>query len=336
VAVARSLIQKTPSCFAFSASSSSASPNNAASGMSGTESPAGAISSSPNTFPVFPVEYWDKRHELSSLLPDSYDHFKLIHVVRHAQGTHNVNKNYRDEINLDARLTELGRTQCEKLAQQESHLSVDLVVTSPLTRCVQTALYSFPQHVIASSSSSRNVPFVAHESLRETVNFKCDQRRTISEIASEFGEMVDFSVCHVDEDYIWKDYEARLGSDYDDHRESAELHVVAERGRRFFQWLQGRPEQRVVVCTHSAFLRCLKSWGHPGGVPMQVTQSLTDPQLLQDKDVMHKLHPPVVQYHRRGDSDEHEKFERWMRSDYENAEMRSFVVAFPSTTRTPA
>lgn len=258
------------------------------------------------------------------------DHVKVLHIVRHAQGTHNVNKNYRDEINLDARLTELGRQQCEQLAQRVTDLPIDLIVTSPLTRCVQTALYSFPHAVAMGKSTSGNpIPFVAHESIRETVNFKCDQRRAISEIASEFGDAVDFSICDIDEDYIWNEYETRLGPNYDDHRESAELHVVAQRGRQFFQWLQGRPEQNVVVCTHSAFLRCLKSWGHPGGVPMQVPQRLTDAQQKHEMEEWDKLHPPVLHY-RRGD-EKHDSFEQWMRSDYENAEMRSFVIAFPSS-----
>ena len=48
---------------------------------------------------------------------------------------------------------------------------VQLVITSPLTRTVQTALMSFP-----TLSDRPDVPFLANESLRETVNFCCDAR----------------------------------------------------------------------------------------------------------------------------------------------------------------
>lgn len=198
--------------------------------------------STTTTFPVFPIEYWERRQELLSSSGGAYDQVKVLHVVRHAQGVHNINKNYRDEIFLDARLTELGRQQSEKLAQKVLNLSIDLIVTSPMTRCIQTLMYSFPhvlgqRRLLLSSSSAMSIPFIAHEALREAVNFKCDQRRPISELEAEFGDRLDFSVCPNDEDFIWNEYETRYGRNYQDHRESAELHLLAERGRQFLYWL---------------------------------------------------------------------------------------------------
>jgi len=89
----------------------------------------------------------------------TYARAKVVHFVRHAQGTHNVNCEYRDLLHLDARLTEKGRDQCRALADRilstaassseggESRDAAlrsllhgaDLVVASPLTRCLQTA-----------------------------------------------------------------------------------------------------------------------------------------------------------------------------------------------------
>merc|ERR1711923_465478 len=83
---------------------------------------------------------------------------KVIHMVRHGEGTHNVKGTvnvehfYRDPSNFDARLTEKGQKQCARLAQYvKSELpqlvnDVDdiAVITSPLTRCIETALRSFP------------------------------------------------------------------------------------------------------------------------------------------------------------------------------------------------
>ena len=41
---------------------------------------------------------------------------RILHVVRHAQGTHNVDQKYRDPRNHDARLTGFGAQQCEALS----------------------------------------------------------------------------------------------------------------------------------------------------------------------------------------------------------------------------
>jgi len=116
---------------------------------------------------------------------------RILHFVRHAQGTHNVDQQYREARHHDARLTGFGEQQCEILARTpaaiEAQTSASLVVTSPLTRCVQTALLSFPD--IAKRS---DVPCVALECIRETCNFACDGRRERSSIAKDFPG-VDFT-----------------------------------------------------------------------------------------------------------------------------------------------
>lgn len=95
------------------------------------------------------------------------------------------------------------------------------VVTSPLTRCVQTALGSFPT---LAARSPLEVPFVAHESVRETVNFPCDAHRPLSTLAAEFPR-VDFSGCAQSggHDRIWALYDAAVPEGYDGPRESADL-----------------------------------------------------------------------------------------------------------------
>lgn len=72
---------------------------------------------------------------------------------------------------LDAVLTPFGLEQCGALAKLTAGLAgVELLVTSPLRRCVQTALHGFQPHI------DRGVPLIALESVRETVNFTCDRR----------------------------------------------------------------------------------------------------------------------------------------------------------------
>ena len=251
---------------------------------------------------VVDIYPYSLRDEIASQFPTSH---KIVHIVRHAEGTHNVNEDYRSERQLDARLTEKGVQQCEELAKQRWNRSHDtannLVITSTMTRCVQTALLSFPSIKT----------FIAHESLRETVNFVCDKRRSVTEIAKDYP-MVDFTAVMDDEDPIWRAYEERLGNAWEHPRESADLVNVAARGRTFFRFLQDScPAKEVIVCTHSAFLRCILNWGY--GVPMK------PPQTLGGEDEPH----PVVRY--CGDKD----WEEQMRASYENCELRSMVVVFP-------
>lgn len=252
------------------------------------------------TVDVYPLSH---KHKLNG-------HVKTIHIVRHAQGTHNVKKEYKDIQHLDARLTDYGKEQCHSLSKTSSTLvSKDaVVVSSPLTRCVQTSLHSFP-HL---------EKFMAHECIRETVNYACDRRRHISEIQQDHPQ-VDFS--HIDnhEDEIWKYYDALLGKEYDGTRESAHLYKVAERGRRFFaEWLRELEEEEIVVCSHEAFLRCILNWGQEGGVPLMPEQHLDDRG--------HEAEDVALFRYCGVDSD----FEKEMRTGFENCELRSFLIRFPS------
>lgn len=227
---------------------------------------------------------------------------------------------YRHPKNHDARLTAFGEQQCDALATSSADLvaGAQLVITSPLTRCVQTALLSFPA---LAAADPKAVPFLAHESVRETVNFPCDAHRPLSLVAAEFPR-VDFSHCPTEHDRIWNAYAGALPEDHDGHRESANLASVADRGREFFEWLGERGETTVVVSSHSAFLRCLFSWGHEGGVRAAPDQSLRGVcggrygTQWEDADVT------VVDY---GDD---EVFEAFMRDDWENCELRTFLVAY--------
>ena len=73
-------------------------------------------------------------------------------------------------------------------------LQVDVVLVSPLTRAVETALLMFP------SDPAPTVPIVAVEWCREAHGgHPCDQRRPISVISKEFPQ-VNFSQVATDDD----------------------------------------------------------------------------------------------------------------------------------------
>ena len=243
---------------------------------------------------------------------------KLITFVRHAEGFHNLrdavtfDSTYNSALNFDARLTARGEAQCAALAASGVGVDVELVATSPMTRCVQTALTAFP------NALERGVPFVANEDLRETVNYWCDRRRSTEELVSEFGDRVDFSACPPT-DELWARYEAIAGPPdaWTKHRESCDLYAVANRMRSFLRWLEQRPERRVVVSTHSATLRCLFSYGHPGGVRGAPEQIFDSGGVLDTSKGA-----PVIDY--GGDAE----FEALMRADFANCECRDVVIDF--------
>lgn len=280
----------------------------------------------------------------------SYQDTKIVHFCRHAEGTHNVQPtDYSSMAQIDARLTRRGKEQCQALSdsiiaaastdnndttnnKRDLRESAQLVVTSPLTRCIQTSLLSFGATTALHKKNGNNkgkdvvVPFLAHCALRETVNYNADKRRPIDEIAADFydSSSIQFTT-HVatNHDDLWQSYQDRLGchETYKRHRESGELYKVADRARTFFQWLAARSERHVVVCTHAAYLRCLFNFGQTGGVPMQ------PPQHLDDRDVK-VVDVPVVRYC-GGDA----AFQESFRTSFENCELRSVVIGFPQQQR---
>ena len=149
-----------------------------------------------------PASWSGAKRVADSSLASLPSNVKLVHIVRHAQGHHNQFQGPTHQAPHDALLTSAGEAQCAQLQQMTSELRPSLVVTSPLTRTVQTALLCFsPQ---AQEAGAR---FCALESIRETVNFMCDGRRPISAIALDFPS-VDFSQCLDDQDELWANYEA--------------------------------------------------------------------------------------------------------------------------------
>ncbi|XP_019152877.1 PREDICTED: phosphoglycerate mutase-like protein 1 isoform X1 [Ipomoea nil] len=204
---------------------------------------------------------------------------KTIHLVRHAQGFHNVegekdNNAYLLPHLFDANLTPLGWQQVDNLRKHvnSSGLSkrVELVVTSPLLRTIQTAVGVFggegyaddiqglPLMVTNAGNSSRPAisslncpPFLAMELCREHTGVHwCDKRRNISEYKPQFPA-IDFSLIEHNDDILWKE----------DIRETDE--ELATRGMKFLNWLLTRKEKEIAVVTHSGFLiHTLRQFGN--------------------------------------------------------------------------
>ncbi|KAJ6809614.1 phosphoglycerate mutase-like protein 1 isoform X1 [Iris pallida] len=214
----------------------------------------------------------------SSLFP--LHRCKTLHLVRHAQGVHNVEgekdfKAYMSPELFDAHLTPLGWSQVDNLRKHVDACGlakkVELVITSPLLRTMQTAVGVFggeslsdgssvPPLMVENAGNSNHLaisslncpPFIAVEHCREHLGVHpCDKRRSISEYQPLFPA-IDFSLicislqssCKIEnnEDVLWKADVREPNSD------------VAARGSKFIDWLWTRKEKEIAIVTHSGFL----------------------------------------------------------------------------------
>ena len=102
-----------------------------------------------------------------------------VDLLRHGQST--FNEAYAatgvDPLHFDARLTELGRRQVAEARERLLSKSYDLVVTSPLTRAIETAVGVF---------GGRGIPIVVEHLHRERLESSCDVGRSAAELSAEF------------------------------------------------------------------------------------------------------------------------------------------------------
>ncbi|URE04089.1 PGAM [Musa troglodytarum] len=192
----------------------------------------------------------------SSLFP--LQRCKTVHLVRHGQGIHNVKgeKDFRAYLSpelFDAPLTPLGWDQVDNLRKHIRacglYKKIQLVITSPLLRTMQTAVGVFGGD---SYTDGVNVPALMVENVGNS------SRPAISSLNCPPFIAVESCREHLienDEDILWKA----------DVRETNE--EVAARGVKFLNWLWTRKENEIVVVSHSGLLyHTLKMFGsdcHP-------------------------------------------------------------------------
>ncbi|OMO57526.1 Histidine phosphatase superfamily, clade-1 [Corchorus olitorius] len=190
---------------------------------------------------------------------------KFLHMVRHAQGYHNLESDKsRDPLTsnlfFDAQLSSLGweqvRDQRKAVCENGLLERIEVVITSPLSRTLQTAVGIFHgEEVVADEFGKVDVkkdetltfnnrpPIIVNERCRERLGkYECDKRRSISQYRSRFPA-VDFSLIEDEDDILWTA----------DERESHE--EVTVRGMDFMKWLWGRKEKEIALVSHGVFLQ---------------------------------------------------------------------------------
>ena len=166
---------------------------------------------------------------------------KTIYCIRHGIARHNIlypmiqEQAYRGKENIDTKLTEVGKKQAEKLKEiWYERNEVELVITSPLSRTLETASILF---------KDTKVPILAQELLREyplgidTPN----KRASRTELIKKYPE-VDFSYILSNIDPLWKEHETELPEN------------LKKRVQQTKEWLHQRPEKIIALVGHSTFL----------------------------------------------------------------------------------
>ena len=101
-----------------------------------------------------------------------------IYLIRHGQSEFNAafNESRTDPMIFDAPLTDMGRRQAETARELVTDLGIKQVITSPLTRAIQTALCIF----------DGIAPITVVDQHRELLLHSCDVGRPPSDLQRDF------------------------------------------------------------------------------------------------------------------------------------------------------
>ena len=191
--------------------------------------------------------------------------------------------NFRDSGQPDAPLSETGRQHMQEFLrlqfqrQKSNELllqvaldQVELVIVSPLTRCLETYHYGIEPMLLERSRmrhKKKNIPILALPLLRERVYTTSDTGRPVSQLKLEFPN-VDFSECPSDDCPWWY-----VGANVDDNDDWAEWRphgenqwyavrgepeaVFQERMKSLDDWIGHRTEKTILVVSHWGVIRHL-------------------------------------------------------------------------------
>jgi broad specificity phosphatase PhoE len=169
---------------------------------------------------------------------------KTIHCIRHGESTFNAlyRETGTDPLHFDARLTSIGEQQVRTAAKAVRDVPYELILSSPLTRALQTTLGLFADH--------RSAEAIRIECLhRERLENSCDVGRAPSLLLAEFPH---WAFDHLD-DVWWHDSGERDPRGF----VVEPLSVLEERVRQFRSWLAARPESLIAVVGHGTFFHYL-------------------------------------------------------------------------------
>ena len=165
---------------------------------------------------------------------------KSILCIRHGESTFNAawRATGVDPLHFDAPLSEVGAEQVRLARVHLRSVPVELVVSSPLTRALQTAAGLFEDHPHAPRIIVSALP-------RERVESSCDIGRAPVDLAADFPRL---ELDHLAD--VWWHAQGMA----DDRGICVEpVAIVEARVRQFRSFLLARPERCIAVVGHGTF-----------------------------------------------------------------------------------
>lgn len=190
----------------------------------------------------------------------------IIHLVRHAQGYHNLS--HENEKLPDPDLTDLGKEQCSKLRDSfPDHDKITHLVASPLRRTLYTCLLSF-EPVVKKGKKVIALPDAQELSLQP-----CDHGSDLAKLKVEFDGKVDFSETHDG----WND----KSPDSKYYPVPDKLNARARDARIWLRDLAKKhgDDAQIVVVTHGGIVHFLTQDWH--GIPAGGGKSFPRPGQLR-------------------------------------------------------
>ena len=165
---------------------------------------------------------------------------KILQLIRHGHSLHNELfhkigvQAFRIPETIDAPLTEQGHSQSIELGNSwPKKQEIQLILTSPLTRTLETTLNIF---------GDTDIPIECHEFLREYPigHDTCNQRASLTTIKNRYPK-IKYHL-ESDTDISWKP----------DQRET--LESLNERINQMIEYVRSRNEINIAIVGHSSFL----------------------------------------------------------------------------------
>ncbi len=152
---------------------------------------------------------------------------KQLYVVRHGQSVLNVTRTFAGRT--DTPLTDVGREQAKRAGEKVAELNIDLIVSSPLIRALETAQ-------IIAESSGYNKDILVNELFVE------------QSLGSLEGKSWDDVIDEATQTGIETDVQ------------------LAARAKAALDFLRTQPGDNILLVSHGTFIRYLQSNIKPNGI----------------------------------------------------------------------
>ncbi|KAM9957614.1 hypothetical protein ACTFIW_012580 [Dictyostelium discoideum] len=218
---------------------------------------------------------------------------KEIYIIRHGESTFNKNYNeFEDPYLFDARLTELGKEQANQLSGNVNSLlnNIELVITSPLTRALDTTKIALLQLI-----KDKSIKCLVSSIHRELLTTSDDNGRIKSIIENEYPEF-DFSLINDQRWWIPEmdeliELKTNFSIDTDQYfkkipfRESESS--LLKRVEQFKQFLLSRPESSIAIVGHADFFYYFTQ---PHDLPLNNCQIIKLNLSLSDSKILNPIY----------------------------------------------